>query len=204
MISPEKFELLCNNHLPNIGKEIGYGSQGRVYSIANVPDKVIKLAVLDTGFDDPIRTQSNIKDDFLQVMALLKNNSYSCFPKIYDYGVFTIPQDFAYHYYGYSYACYSVMERLIEIPKREQDFFDYIANYVNGRDSNVDAFSNFLISYMKNNDYYFDTEKILSLFINLINVPIDHNDLAGFNFMRDKDYNYKVIDLERATVNNNF
>lgn len=170
------------NHL------LGSGSQGDVYQLSD-PEKVIKFSVIVD--DDNLIDKKDLKENYIKVMSFLKKSNFPCFPKIYEFGV--VEKDKLY--------AYCVMEKLFKLSVKEEDLFESLNDYLTFRYSNMERVKSTITNYIEKRKMKVNMEKIMDFYTQVICSPVEQGDFAGPNFMRDNNFNYKVIDFDRATLN---
>lgn len=185
--------------VPAIDQKIGQGTQGEVYSILGDPSKVIKFAYLDSNIGDPREKNEKRKLSFLAVMKYLSSYYFSCFPKVYGYGVIDLDEVTSRRHTN-PHISFSIWEKLERLPKNLEYMFDSIYNYMDRRESNFEVVADAVAHYNKSYNLNLDLKKFMKFYTQLICVPVSQGDMCGSNFMMNKDGDFKIIDFDRARL----
>lgn len=174
------------------GISLGGGVDGEVFSIIDSTSKVIKFGI---SFDEDESEYSSYNYKSLtKVLGFIQLQQPSAYVRVYDYGR-TCETDEAMIYY-------CVMEKLREISEDERRIFHSILSHEDfGKKKDLSAAKvEELISGMSALD--FDPKKVRLFCDNIKAPPLSHHDMHTRNIMKDSIGNFKLIDLDRVTLEN--
>jgi hypothetical protein len=193
---------LCPDKLPvKTDKRLGDGADGEVLSIEGSSDKVLKLGILYERHD------YGLNEYFKHIQRVLKYFTESQpQPYVHVYesgylGTYSRPmpywkagkQDFIIYYY--------VMEKLEKISEDERKVFHSILSHEDrGIEKNFsqEKIHEMLEGMRRGLD--FDAEKVTLFCNNIKTAPVSHLDLHVRNIMKDTAGNFKLIDLDRISL----
>lgn len=194
----EKFKQISKEPIPLVGERLGEGTQGEVFSLLDDPNKVIKFAYLESKKDKCTGKNEVIKSSFLSVMGYLKKHYFSCFPKVYHYGVLDIYNDKSYS--GNVHLSFSVVEKLEKLSEDEAFMIESIVSHIENCCSDLERIEFIIRRHCDNYNINLNIKKFMRFYTQLICVPVIHNDMCGSNFMIDEYGDYKLIDFDRARL----
>lgn len=182
-----------------LGKKLGSGTQGSVFTVSNNPDKVFKLSYLKPLVRFDVKETINKRMvHYALVMNFLSQNKVSCFPKIYKYGINKIQDE------GGSIVSWSLQEKLFHLSKQERMALDYLSYFFNKR-CDIDEFYNIFNEKISKIDLPNSSkDEILNCYKYYYESPIEHNDIHYLNFMKDSFGNFKLIDFDYSTFREGF
>ena len=175
--------------LPSLEK-LGDGFHGEAYLIPD--DKVIKYSlVYQSMIDEPV---TKFYLDLEKVLKYQQKNDYPCFVKVLDFNLLSFDnKDLK---YGKEDVIFyqTTMERLSPVSIDEKRVLKTIVK--SHRDLNK-TWNQIIIS-VRDQSYWldFDVEKMISFIYFLDDAPIIHHDMSSSNIMKDKNGNFKLIDLD--------
>lgn len=184
---------LCKKLCPDLisltpTDKIGSGADGEVFNIAEDLNKVIKFSI---SWIDNKKELSNVLNYITQF-----NNIYS---KVYEYKILGEFQEYNSKFYLYYY----VMEKLSHITDDEYKVFHSILSH---EDNNLSkSFSLIQIIEMLNGmscGLDFNLNNVITFYTNLKSSKLIHNDIHPRNIMKDMNGNFKLIDFDRAVLEN--
>ena len=152
-------------------KELGSGVDGKVFYYS--PTKVIK--------------QSNYISNSIILDYIIKYNP-NHIVHIYDYKVI-------------NNIYYYIMDKLNSISQDEYKVFHSILSHEdNNRKKNYSNDKLFQILSGLSFGLEFDYDKVFNFYQAIQNSNINHNDIHPRNIMKDELNNFKLIDIDRATI----
>lgn len=175
-----------------IGKEIGYGADGQVFDLIDFPNRVIKFSVLYQLYGSKELSKS-FKDLEIKYHFLI-NHNFHHLVKIYDFGyLFTGMRNTVSGIESYI-VYFSVMEKLAKPFEDENKVLKSLCDSYN---------KGYPISNIKElSDWYdCDTSKVLMFYHTIAGCNVKHLDIHRRNIMKDKNGNFKLIDLDRIEIN---
>lgn len=200
----DQYQNISGESFYNVGVLIAEGSQGEVYHLAGEPDKVIKFSSLDCDIREVKIKRDKRRQDYLDVMDFLNRNNYDCFPRVYDFGICDVPNTGSKldpsGFYEPAHYCFSIVQKLKEISPREQFLMEELGYQIESRNSNFEDIKNLIERLIDGRQMTVDIDRIMNFYTEIVCMPINHNDMAGCNFMRDANCDYKLIDFDRATL----
>lgn len=180
---------------------LGKGVDGEVFSIIDEPTKVIKFIAM---VDLPNRKRIDSYNQLLSVCRLI------CRMKSHDTPVQSYVQVYDYGYLGMNPSLegpryllfFYTMEKLREISEDEKRIFHSILSHEDfGKKKDLSSAKvEELISGMSALD--FDPKKVRLFCDNIKAAPLSHLDMHTRNIMKDDMGNFKLIDLDRVTLEN--
>jgi hypothetical protein len=189
--------------LPQIGERIAGGADGEVFSIKDDPHRVLKLGVLyETGSLKLTRAYGNI-DRTLEHMEKTQPRAYV---RVYRHGSLGVyarrdvsfykgEQKFSIYYY--------LMDKLYPITEDEGKVFHSILSH---EDRGIEKnFSPEKIQEMLRGmslGLDFDAEKVTLFCSNIKEARLSHLDIAVRNIMKNEAGEFKLIDLDRISLEN--
>ena len=193
---------LCPDKLPVVpDQRLGEGADGEVFTIVDDPTKVLKLGILyEYGKIKLSKAYGNI-DRALEYMIQTQPSAYV---RVYRHGSMGVysrdnvafrkgKQSFVIYYY--------IMEKLEKISEDERRVFHSILSH---EDSGIEKnYSSTKIKEMlqgMRRSLDFDEEKVTLFCDNIKSVPVYHLDIHVRNIMKDRDGNFKLIDLDRIEL----
>lgn len=195
----KKIFNLLNIEETKLGRKIGSGTQGAVFSVSNSPNKVFKLSYLKPlvkfNFKETINERMV---HYALVMDFLFKNKLPCFPSIYKYGINRV------HDKNGSIISWSLQEKLFNLNRNEITALDSLSYFFNKR-CEIEELSSILeekISKMVLQKQL--AAQILDLYKSYYDSPIEHNDIHYLNFMKDSSGNFKLIDFDYSTFKEGF
>lgn len=186
--------LLPSSIVPST--KLGEGAQGKVFATDN-PEKVVKVSILYDWNHDIDKDIKRID----KVYSYLLKNKDPLYSKIFEFGpVFsgtrTIVNGAEQRYVIY----YSIQERLNPLSEEEDKIFDTISYTLGRWDNNYDLakVKNSLIEQAKFLTFNLaNALKFCDLYEDSV---INHNDFWNKNVMKDNFGNYKLVDLDLASL----
>ncbi len=177
-VCPEKL-------LPSLEK-LGDGFHGEAYLIPD--DKVIKYSLIhqsmveDLGINNPSEFYSQLEI----VLKFQQKNNYPSFVKILDFNLLSSNEDVVFYQ--------TTMERLNLISLDEKRV---LKTLVQAHRDLKRTWAQIAV-LVRDQSYWldFDLEKVMSFIYLLEDSPIIHHDMSSSNIMKDKDGNFKLIDLD--------
>ncbi len=177
-VCPEKL-------LPSLEK-LGDGFHGEAYLIPD--DKVIKYSLIhqsmveDLGINNPSEFYSQLEI----VLKFQQKNNYPSFVKILDFNLLSSNEDAVFYQ--------TTMERLNLISLDEKRV---LKTLVQAHRDLKRTWAQIAV-LVRDQSYWldFDLEKVMSFIYLLEDSPIIHHDMSSSNIMKDKDGNFKLIDLD--------
>jgi hypothetical protein len=180
---------MCPNKIPvQIDCLLGRGIDGEVYSIVGLPDKVIKLSFLVEDDD------TNYYSDLSKALSYIVSIRPRAYVQVYEHGWLVSHGDIV--------LFFSIMEKLQKISEDEERIFHSILSHEDfGKKKDLSrAKVEELISGMSALD--FDPKKVRLFCDNIKAAPLSHHDMHTRNIMKDGMGNFKLIDLDRVTLEN--
>lgn len=186
---------LVQDKLPvQLGCEISYGAQGRVFDILNQPDRVIKVSTL---YDvDPVLDIDIVFQNISRIYNFIIDRAPHHLVKIYNFNYATSgaryteqgPQKFIIYY--------SIQEKLYSLSEDEKKIFKTICQAHNNElelSRSLDDIFQELKCW-----YVFDYDKVKQFVSNYPHLPINNRDFHRRNILKDIHNNYKIIDFDLA------
>lgn len=195
-------QQLCADKLPvPLGERLGDGADGEVLTIMGQPDRVIKLGII---YDNPSRGLGVYKD-IQRVLDYLIATPTEAHVRVYERGflgtysryVHQGEQEFLMYYY--------IMEKLEKISEDERKVFHSILSHEDRKivkNYSADQIKEMLHGMSQGLD--FDQERVILFCQRLKQAPISHRDLHVRNIMKDAVGDFRLIDLDRAVMENNY
>jgi|SRR5579859_3084355 len=187
-------------HLPFLlGKEINHGgADGQVFELSNNPSMVIKLSIV---FDE---SKTFYQKQIKPILNHLINNSPNLFVRVYGYGSLgefgrVMPhwkngwQDFIIHYH--------VMEKLFSLSDDEKKVFHTLVSHEDRnikKDFSADKIKKIVPELARGLD--FDTNMVTLFCEKVSKSPLQQPDFHPRNIMKNKDSQFKIIDLDRLIL----
>ncbi len=177
---------------PIVGEFLGRGFHGDVWTVPGVEDKVIKFSrIVEAMTQQPLKEFYN---NLTEVLAEQQNNAYPCYVKIFN--ISFLYEGIRFHpknpTLGQKFILYStLMEKLIPLSLDEKKLFDTITTAKSPIDFLVASQAGWL---------NFDQQKVMTFHNQIESTPIKHGDYRSPNIMKDSEGNFKLIDLDFATI----
>lgn len=193
---------LCPEKLPvQPDVYLGDGADGEVLSIADDPNRVIKLGVLYERAGSKLEKLYGNIDRALEFVLRTQPRAYVSVYKHGSLGVYT--RDNVAFYKGKQrfVLYYYVMEKLEKISEDERRIFHSILSHEDRKiekNFSSDKIREMLEGMSRGLD--FDAEKVMLFCDNIKAAPLSHLDIHVRNIMKDKVGNFKLIDLERIEL----
>lgn len=196
-------QKLCPNSLPvQPDERLGDGADGEVLSIVGDPNRVIKLGVI---YDNPVRpltTYASIQ----QVLDYLVETQPCVYARVYQHGYlgqFQRPVVDQRRKYQPFLLYYYVMERLSKLSEDEKKVFHSILDHEDrgvAKEYPMHKIEEMLRGMSRGLDFDFD--RVMMLCGDLRRLPILHLDIAARNIMKNAAGDYKLVDMDRALMEN--
>ena len=182
-----------------LGSELGYGSDGQSFLLKDFPGKVIKLGAFFQNINqkDPHEVWIKLK----AVLDHLMNHPDPVYVKVWgtqfmgEYSRLFLDASQSYVLYFY------LMEELYKLSADEARVFHSIISHEDDnkkKDFSLAKVRDMLQGMSKALD--FDSQKILDFYQGVQDSPIVHHDIHARNIMKDRDGNFKLIDLDRSQL----
>lgn len=168
-------------------------------SIVGDPSRVLKLGVIYDSVFRPLSLYSNTERVLDQLMLTQPPVS----ARVYEHGYLGVyqrqvvglqqPQLFILYYY--------IMERLEKLSEDEKKVFHSILDHEDRgivKNYSLSKIEEMLAGMSRGLD--FDREKVILFCDNLHRCPILHLDISVRNIMKDASGNYKLVDFDRAAL----
>jgi len=191
----------CPERIPyynSLGQEIGNGSDGQVFEIAN-SNRVIKYCILYQDFSEDLHYRySKIK----KAICYIKDNKPSTCARVYDFSFLVfgsrklfngLKQDYIIYYY--------TMEKLSKISDDEKKVFHTILSHEDRgivKNFSEEKLRETLFGLSRGLD--FDEGRVILFYNNLKNSSIQHLDIHVRNIMKDLEGNFRLIDFDRVKI----
>jgi thiamine kinase-like enzyme len=195
-------QQLCPERIPcTVGAKLGDGADGEVFDIVGRSDRVIKFGVLyETG---SIKLENSYK--YIEnVLTHLSSNSSPVFARVYTSALMGTYSRDAWKNTKQRYVLYYyIMEKLNKITDDESKVFDSLVSHEDrGKKKNFtpDKVKEMLKGLRKGLD--FDAERVTFFYDNFKKSTVAHLDIHPRNIMKDAAGNFKLIDFDRAEINN--
>jgi serine/threonine protein kinase len=195
-------QQLCPERIPvTVGARLGDGADGEVFEIIGRPDRVIKFCVL---YETGSTKLENTYKYTTRVLDHLITDPSPVFAHVY---VHTLMGQYTRTVWGNKkqryLLYYYMMEKLQKITEDERRVFDSIVSHEDrGKKKN---FSPKRIKEMLSGmalGLDFDAEKVTFFCESFKKSPVAHLDIHPRNIMKDAAGNFKLIDFDRAEMNN--
>lgn len=197
-------QQLCPEKLPvKTGERLGEGADGEVLTITDDPLRVVKLGVL---YGRPNKSANRQYQQIEAVLDMMRREHPHPYVRLYEYGhlgtysrqVFVKPrgrakQDFIIYYY--------IMDRLRPITEDEGKVLHSILSHEDRgikKDFSPEKVREMLTGMSKGLD--FDAEKVTLFCHNIKEAPFSHLDIAVRNIMKNEAGEFKLIDLDRISL----
>lgn len=180
-----------------IGKKIGDGADGEVYSIRNDNTKVIKFSVHYLWEKEDIKKTISEK---LEAFSQVQSNP-NLFAKLYEYSY--IGQNSRHTIQGeQDYLLFSyIMEKCNKITVDESKVFHSLISHEDNnlsKDYSIDHINKMLDGLSRGLD--FSKSKVIEFITLLKSSSVKYTDIHPRNIMKDYDGNFKFIDFDRISV----
>lgn len=180
----------------SVGKLLDRGAQGKVFEIINQPDRIIKLSIL---YDvDPNQNLNNVFNRIERVYNFVIKHRPSNVVSIHDFGrLIEGKRETVYGPQRYI-VYYSIQEKLLPLAEEEKKVFKTICQSVNNElnlTRPLEDILNELSCWFE-----FNKLKINAFMKQLSECKINNNDFHRRNIMKDASGNFKVIDMDLATL----
>jgi thiamine kinase-like enzyme len=192
------FQKYCLNQIKHTPLAfLDEGADGDVYELPS--NKVIKFCVL-YSLSNHIDKEAN---DIRNVLEYITRTQPRTYARVYE---FSEPNSFlrqAYDGEEKFYLYYYVMEKLFKLTEDEKKVFHSIISH---EDRNI--LKNYSGSQLKKmlagmgTALDFDAEKITFFYHNARNCGVQHNDIHVRNIMKTAQGDFKLIDFDRASLEN--
>lgn len=195
-------QQLCPERIPvTVGARLGDGADGEVFDIIGRPDRVIKFCVLyETGSTPLENTFKYISN----VLSHLISEPSPIYARVYTHTLMGQYSRIAWGNKQQRYLLYYyIMEKLEKITDDERKVFDSIVSHEDrGKKKNFspDRIKEMLSGMALGLD--FDKKKVTFFCDNFKKSPVAHLDIHPRNIMKDAAGNFKLIDFDRAEMNN--
>lgn len=195
-------QQLCPERIPvTVGARLGDGADGEVFEIIGRSDRVIKFCVLYETGSIKLENQFNYID---KVLSHLASNQSPVFARVYTHALMGQYSRVAWGNKKQRYVLYYyIMEKLEKITDEERKVFDSIVSHEDrGKKKNFspERIKEMLSGMALGLD--FDAEKVTFFCENFKKSPVAHLDIHPRNIMKDAAGNFKLIDFDRAEINN--
>lgn len=178
-----------------LGAKLGCGQDGIVYEISNSKDRVGKLSIQLLTSKDIIPYEA--WKQTLDNLALVQQINPSHIVKIYWFD-----QILTHEYKTLPYSIYwTEMERLFPLSEDEKKVCHTVLSHEDAqkpKNYTQDQLNKVLAELSIGLDY--DIDRMTAFCLAIKNSFIKHNDIHPRNIMKDKDGNFKLIDLNRITI----
>ena len=196
------FRSLCPDKIPYpTDVRLGDGADGEVFSIVDVPNKVLKLGIFyerhDKGFEEYYKHIQKVLDFLITAQP-------DAYAYVYEQGYLGTYTRKAEHWRSGEQKFiiyYYTMEKLNKITDDEKKVFHTILSHEDrGIEKNFssDKIREMLEGMSRGLD--FDAEKITLFCDNIKKAPVSHLDIHVRNIMKDGTGNFKLIDLDRVKL----
>jgi len=195
-------QQLCPERIPvTVGARLGDGADGEVFDIIGRSDRVIKFCVLyETG---SIKLENTFKY-ITNVLSHLISEPSPVYARVYTHTLMGQYSRVAWGNKKQRYLLYYyIMEKLEKISEDERKVFDSIISHEDrGKKKNFspERIKEMLSGMALGLD--FDTKKVTFFCENFKKSPVAHLDIHPRNIMKDAAGNFKLIDFDRAEMNN--
>ena len=175
-------QLFYSNRVSNL---IGKGVDGEVFQSLDNPNEVIKFGVVFHA--QPVNIERNIN-------YIMEHNPCT-YVHVHDFSIKPSKHELLSHVY----VCF--MEKLSSLSNDEIKLFHTLVSHEDSNkkkditDANVVKITEDLSFFLD-----FDKKKVRSFCSNYLNSNIIHHDLHPRNIMKDKNNNFKLIDLDRISI----
>lgn len=195
---------LCPDKLPvRPDVRLGEGADGEVFSIVGDPHKVVKLGILYERHD---RGMVEYYQQIQKVLDYMMHTQPPAYVRMYEHGYMGRykrkmqswrkgEQEFIIYYY--------IMEKLHPITEDEGKVFHSILSHEDrGIDKNYspEKIQEMLQGMSRGLD--FDAEKVTLFCHNIKEALVSHLDIAVRNIMKNEANEFKLIDLDRISLEN--
>lgn len=195
-------QQLCPERIPvTVGARLGDGADGEVFEIVGRSDKVIKFCVLYETGSTPLENTFKYISNVLEHLIVQPS---PVFARVYTHTLMGQYSRVAWGNTKQRYLLYYyIMEKLQKISDDERKVFDSIVSHEDrGKKKNFspDRIKEMLSGMALGLD--FDAEKVTFFCENFKKSPVAHLDIHPRNIMKDAAGNFKLIDFDRAEMNN--
>ncbi len=193
---------LCPDKIPdNLGEYLGDGADGEVFSINGDSSRVIKLGIM---YERPSQGLLKGYKQIQSVLDFLITNQPVAYARVYEHGyIGTYSRDVEFlknkkqNFIIYFYS----MEKLEKITEDEKKVFHSILSHEDRgkkKDFSPEKVLEMLQGLSRGLD--FDAEKVTLFCENIRSAPVSHLDIHVRNIMKNSVGDYKLIDMDRITL----
>ena len=193
-------QQLCPDKIPvQPGVRLGEGADGEVFSIIGDENKALKLGII---YEQPNRKVDRQYEQIQEVLDTIQYEHPSAYVYLYEHGYLgTYSRQLRKHLQQQYIIYYYIMDKLYPITEDEGKVFHSIISH---EDRNIKKnFSPEKIREMlqgMSTGLDFDAEKVKLFCSNIKEAPGSHLDIAVRNIMKNKANDFKLIDLDRISL----
>lgn len=197
---------LCPEKVPaEPGERLGDGSDGEAFVVADDPTKVLKLSIIYDRFED---TPKEIYfNQIAPVLDYIMLNSPAACAAVYEHGFLgEYSRKLAYWRKGKQNFVihYCIMERLHSLTEDEKKVFHTLVSHEDRKiekDLSPKKIKEIVEGLARGLD--FDENKVILFCEQLRNSFLSHSDIHPRNIMKDNSGSFKLVDFDRAILENN-